>query len=55
MRLYKNLETGEVLTRRQFEELARDYINSREWEDGGRPTVSEVMLNMDDVIELDEE
>lgn len=52
--LYWNTETDEILTYDEFRKMAIDYINSQEWEDGGKPTVPEVMENMDNVIEYEE-
>jgi hypothetical protein len=54
MRRYLNVLTNEEITEKEFRHMAIDYINSNEWEDGGKPSVSEVMLNMDDVIEIEE-
>lgn len=54
MKKYLNVLTGETITEKEFRQMAIDYINSQEWEDGGKPSISEVMLNMDDVIEIEE-
>lgn len=49
---YYNELTGEIITETEFRMLALDYINNNEWEDGGKPSVYEVMINMDYINEI---
>ena len=52
--IYKNILTEELLTEKQFNKRCIDYINSKEWEDGAKPTIEEVKLNDDDIIFIGE-
>lgn len=52
MKRYLNEMTNEEITEKEFRQMAIDYINSNEWEDGGKPSVSEVMENMDYIVEI---
>ena len=54
-------ETGEIITKKQFEEIAREYREEckREILEGTRdednlPTISEIMLNMDNIYRYEE-
>lgn len=51
-KFYINMENDEILTHAQFIEYAQNFIDSKEWEDGSRPSIDEVMLNLDNILLL---
>ena len=52
---YFNEETNEVITYDQYRQLAIDYINKGAWETECKPTIAEVMENMDYITRYEEE
>lgn len=48
-----NTLTNQVLTEEEFIEDCKNYIESTDWGDESRPTLREVMLNTDYVVEIE--
>ena len=53
--MYYNEKTDEIITKEKFKEIAKHYIETHEWEDGNKPSLNEVMINMDWIYKLKEE
>lgn len=45
--MYYNENANEFIGEERFEEIAKEYIENHEWENGNEPSIKEVMLNMD--------
>lgn len=45
--MYYNENTDEFISEEHFKEIAKEYIENHEWENGNEPSIKEVMLNMD--------
>lgn len=50
--VYYNEITGEYMSKAEFVQYCVAYINSKEWENGSKPLVNEIMLNTDHIIKV---